>query len=258
MQEPEAPADAAPRETLLQPPRLPLTCLVRLAPHAPERCPVLVLIHGAGGDERALLPLVRALPGGFNVVLPRAPRRMPRGGFMWYPVRFGARGPQARPEQVEAACAQLQALLRRLRAALGFAPLRLYLAGFSQGGALAAMLALRRPPALAGLALFGARMLAQRERRRPRLEGLPVLVAHGTLDEVLPLHHAACAMRALLREHARPTLHLHAAHHELSGSMAADFAQWLAPRAGPLSGGGPSGDPGLSPARGPSGDGGAA
>ncbi len=250
-------SDDAP-ELLLQPPRLPLACLVRRARHDAERCPVLLLIHGAGGDERALLPLARALPEGLNLVLPRAPRRMPRGGFMWYPVRFTLDGPQVRAAQVDSACAQLAALLRRLPEVLGFAPPRLYLAGFSQGGALAAMLALQRPAALAGLALFGARLLPQLlegrrrarvparrgERRQPRLENLPVFVAHGTLDEVLPLHHAALAMRALLRERARPTLRLHPAHHELTVAMAADFAQWLAPRAGPLGG--------LSPRRTPS------
>lgn len=231
-------APAASEDRLLQPPQLPLACRVRLADAHPERCPVLLLIHGAGGDENALLSLASGVSRGFNLVLPRAPRRLPRGGRFWYPVRFTPQGPQARPAQVDAACAQLMALLRHLREALGFRPPRLYLAGFSQGGALAVLMALRQPPALAGLGLLAARVLPQAletgGRDGPRLAGLPVFVAHGTRDPVLPLHQAALTMRWLLREGARPTLRLYAAPHAPTAAMAADFAAWLAPCAGPL------------------------
>ena len=85
----------------------------------------------------------------------------------------------------------------------GIVASRVMLAGFSQGGAIALQLALRYPQRLAGLIALSTYLLhADRVEAEARAEnaGLPVFMAHGTMDPVVPFsmgEFAANRLRAL-------------------------------------------------------------
>ena len=212
---------------------LPLTCRVHRG--APDG-PLLVLLHGAGGNELTLAPLLRKLPAGWNAVLVRAPRAMPRGGFFWYPVHFRRRGVHVDARQVEGALQRLHLFLDRLPAVCDFDPGRVCVAGFSQGAALASAFALREPERVAAVGMLGGRLLSQ-VQAQPLVTGLlPRLrffIGHGLHDPVLPVALAVQATRWLRQHGVQVTARAYAAGHEPAPAMVAGLAQWLTSRALP-------------------------
>ena len=87
-------------------------------------------------------------------------------------------------------------MARRQLAARKLAGDRLVLIGFSQGGMVAASVALHRRPAPAALVLLSGRVA----EGSPPVAGavsLPVLVAHGAADPVIPATVVAPGARAL-------------------------------------------------------------
>ena len=82
----------------------------------------------------------------------------------------------------------------------GVAPGRIVLAGFSQGGAIALQTGLRHPERLAGiLALSTYLPLAETVAAEagPANRDVPIFMAHGTDDPVIPLQRAAISRDAL-------------------------------------------------------------
>jgi phospholipase/carboxylesterase len=93
---------------------------------------------------------------------------------------------------------------------------RIVLAGFSQGGAIVLQTALRHPQRLAGvLALSTYLPLAATlpAERSPASAGLPVFMAHGQYDDIIPLPRAEQSRRLLeslgypVQWHAYPMPH---------------------------------------------------
>jgi len=106
----------------------------------------VLLLHGRGADGGDLRPLAEQLPRSWTAVLPNGPHAAaPWGygpGFAWYRY-LGGNVPE--PESFRVSLAELDALFAALPGALGFAPGRLVLGGFSQGGTLSMAYALARP-----------------------------------------------------------------------------------------------------------------
>jgi phospholipase/carboxylesterase len=160
-----------------------LTALVRDARGEPDGA--LVLLHGRGADEHDLAGLLDELDPERRLlgVTPRGPLSLPPGGAHWY--RLGGI-PTPEPTTFRATFAGVAAFLD----ALPVPPERTVLGGFSQGAvmSLALGLAADRPRPAAIVALSG--FLPRVEGFPLQLEGLdrlPVAVAHGTLDPVIPV-----------------------------------------------------------------------
>lgn len=156
-----------------------LTVLERPAAAEPEG--TLVLLHGRGADERDLHPLLDALDPERRLlgVTPRGPLALPPGGAHWY--RLGGI-PTPDPETFWPSFEALGELLDGL-------PQPLVLGGFSQGTAMTWALSLGRGPAkrpLAAIALSGFMPTVEGlDLDVTGLEGWPVAIAHGALDEVI-------------------------------------------------------------------------
>ena len=153
-------------------------------PAAGEPAGALVLLHGRGADEHDLFPLLDALDPERRLlgITPRAPLSLPPGGAHWY--RLGGI-PTPDPETFfptfEAAAAFLEGLPVPID--------RVVLGGFSQGAVMSWALGLGagRPRPAAIIALSGFMPEADGfELDLTELEGYPIVVAHGSLDPVIP------------------------------------------------------------------------
>jgi phospholipase/carboxylesterase len=69
--------------------------------------------------------------------------------------------------------------------AQGFQPQQIYLAGFSQGGAMALLMGLRTQRNLGGVLALSAYLPLQKECVAPKHANLPIFMAMGTLDQVV-------------------------------------------------------------------------
>jgi phospholipase/carboxylesterase len=161
---------------------------------------MVVLLHGYGsnGDDlMALAPLVRPLLPDAMFVAPNAPARIPNmaDAYQWWPIRnFSV---DERSAGAIAAAPAIQDFLTAELARLDLADDRLLLIGFSQGTMMALHVGLRRERAVAGIIgysgmLVAADRLAAEIRSRP-----PVLLIHGTADDIVPFRSLAQAEREL-------------------------------------------------------------
>jgi phospholipase/carboxylesterase len=163
--------------------------------------PVVVLLHGFGAPGDDLVGLWRAIPAprGTRYVFPEAPLALGAayaGGRAWWWIdlearirrdREGGRSITEVPDGLDAARPMLDELLSEVERALGPAPGKVVLGGFSQGAMLSLDVALRTAHPLAGLVLLSGTHIAADEWA-PRFEsrrGLPVFMSHGQDDPIL-------------------------------------------------------------------------
>jgi phospholipase/carboxylesterase len=169
---------------------------VEVEPGAAADAAVL-LMHGLGADGHdfeSLVPELR-LPASPSVrwVFPHAPVRPVtiNGGFRmraWYDIVGLDRSVPEDEAGIRESAEAIGGLVRRERER-GIAADRIVLAGFSQGGAMALFAALRWPERLAAVVALSTYLplaAALPAEAHPANAGVPVFMAHGTYDPIVP------------------------------------------------------------------------
>jgi phospholipase/carboxylesterase len=176
----------------------------RLAPASGGAAKQLVIfLHGYGADGNDLIGLgrewARLLPDA-AFVSPHAPEALP-GGFLggrqWFSLQ--TRSEREWEEGVRKAQPALEAFIAAEASRMMLPMSAVALVGFSQGTMMALQVGLRLtepPAAIVGFSghLAGASRLADEIKCKP-----PVLLIHGSDDEVIPvqaIHHARTALAA--------------------------------------------------------------
>ncbi len=178
----------------------PLVHLVRQPIIEADTPPLLLLLHGIGGNEHDLYGLAPFLDKRFLIISVRAPHTLGPGSYAWFEADFTPQGPVINPEQAEASRITLITFLKEAITAYGADPKQVYLMGFSQGAIMSASVALTQPELIAGAVLMSGRILPEIQpliASSEELSGFPFLVVHGTVDMVLPITHGR-ASRELL------------------------------------------------------------
>ena len=182
---------------------------------------LMLLIHGLTGDENSMWVFARNLSPGYLMVAPRAshPSGMDLGGYSWRPPDSDA---EDRPglEQLRDSAEALIRLVDEYAASVGLNADVFDLMGFSQGGAMASVLAFlypRRIGKVAILAGFVPGGLEELVSHRP-LERKPIFIAHGTKDETVPIERARAAIEILEQAGAQVTFCEDEVGHKVSAS----------------------------------------
>jgi phospholipase/carboxylesterase len=203
---------------------------------APIPRAAIVWMHGLGADGHDFAPIVPelSLPFPARFVFPHAPMRpvtINGGAVMraWYDVRGigGVRREDA--EGVRVSQTQIEALVARERAR-GIDAARIVLAGFSQGGAMALHTGLRHPERLAGvLALSCFLPLADTlaAEAAPANRDVPIFMAHGSRDPLIPMERAKAARDILTGLAFRVDWHEYPMPHSVCVEEIADVSAWL-------------------------------
>ncbi len=196
----------------------------------------VIWMHGLGADGNDFAPIVRELdlPGmPIRFVFPHAPMQPVtiNGGMVmraWYDISDAT----ARREDesgVRASQALIEALIAREKDR-GIIPERLVLAGFSQGGAIALQTGLRHPDRLAGIMALSTYLpLAEKlpaEASAANRE-LPVFMAHGTFDPVIPFARAAQSRDLLRSTGYAVEWHEYPMPHSVNAEEVRDIGAWL-------------------------------
>jgi predicted esterase len=192
-------------------------------PPADPSAPVLLLLHGTGGNERDLLPLATAVHTGAGVLsvrgkvlergMPRFFRRVAEGVFDL--------------QDLDRRTHELATFIARAAEHYRFDRGRLVAVGFSNGANVAASLLLVEPRALAGAVLFRA-MVPFVPDPLPALPQTPVLLSNGRTDPLVSQEETE-RLAALLRQAgAEVTLAWQSAGHALTQADVVDAREWLA------------------------------
>ena len=169
----------------------------------PDPRAAVIWLHGLGADGHDFEPIVPelALATPVRFVFPHAPVRpvtLNQGMRMraWYDIYQLGGGPED-----EAGVRASQALLEQMIAAEKKRGARkIVLAGFSQGGAIVLQTALRHPERLAGVLALSTYLplSGSLAAERSAANGdLPIFMAHGHYDDVIPLARAEQSRRIL-------------------------------------------------------------
>ena len=164
--------------------------------HAPDAC--VIWLHGLGADGHDFEPIIPELrlDPGLNIrfVFPHAPM-MPvtiNQGFVmraWYDIRTADIANEPDGKGIRAS-AKLVSDMVDAEIAVGIAPKRIVLAGFSQGGVVVLQAGLRYPKQLAGILALSTYLPLADTLDSEKAEvnaNIPILMAHGSADPVIPV-----------------------------------------------------------------------
>lgn len=204
----------------------------------------VIWLHGLGDSGAGLAPLVDALalPADLPVrhLLPDAPERpitINMGYKMrgWYDIKsFEDPAARAVASHVRESAERIQGIIDALIAE-GVAPERIVLAGFSQGGVIAAETALRCPQTLAGLLCMSTYLAAPDTLLGEMSEAaraLPICYMHGLYDDVVSLSMGWDAKNRLEAAGLAPEWHEYPMRHEICRPQLDDIRTWLLARLG--------------------------
>jgi phospholipase/carboxylesterase len=197
--------------------------------------PALVALHGWGANAFDLLGLAPHLCGGrLLVVCPQGPIELTVGpetsGYGWFPLALG------QPPDIPAVASAGRLLDKFILSSLDRYPIdprKLAVAGFSQGGFMAYLLALQRPDRFAAVAVLSswfAKEIADALKLRPGGAYPPTLIHHGARDELIPVERVRDSA-ALLAELGVPvTTREFDMGHEINAQSLAHLSSWLRDR----------------------------
>lgn len=172
----------------------------RLAAASGTTRSLVIFLHGYGADGNDLIGLgsewAQRLPD-TEFVSPHAPEdclQNPQGKQWW---DLSLRSEEERWNGVRGAGPVLDAFIDAEMQRTGLPAGKIALVGFSQGTMMALHVGLRRPEPLAGIVGFagtlaGREHLAEGIKSRP-----PVLLAHGTMDQVIPVDALVATVETL-------------------------------------------------------------
>ncbi len=195
---------------------------LRVHPASKRPARLLLLLHGWTGDENSMWVFVRNFPLNYWIIAPHAPYATEPSGYSWRASRAPQLGPRGWPslEDFRPSADLLIALVDNYAAQNQIEAPQFDVIGFSQGAALTNAISLlyperiRRAGVLSGFLPTVSEILLE---KRP-LNGKPIFVAHGTLDEMVKIEYARQSVEMLKRTGAHVAFYEDEIGHKLSAN----------------------------------------
>lgn len=197
----------------------------------------VIWLHGLGADGNDFVPIVNQLELpqlAIRFIFPHAPMRPVtlNGGMVmraWYDILGTHIGRREDDTGIRASQGEIEALIER-ETQRGVAHEHIVLAGFSQGGAITLQTGLRQAQRLAGLMVLSSYLplvdSVAMERSIARA-ALPIFMAHGDQDGVLPLSMGSSSRDTLLALGCSVEWHQYPMAHAVCEREISDIGAWL-------------------------------
>lgn len=198
----------------------------------------IIWLHGLGADGNDFVPMVEAIQlpahASLHFIFPHAPA-MPvtlNGGMVmpaWYDIYSLDREAKQDAAGIKKSAAQIEQLIDYLMAA-GYKSEQIFIAGFSQGGAMALYTGLCYPKRLAGIIALSCYLPIADEFEKNRSEAnnnTPIFLAAGEIDPVVPIHFSRQSKRKLLSLNYQIAWHHYPMEHQVCPQEVADLQAWL-------------------------------
>ena len=182
----------------------------------------LLLLHGTGGNERDLIPLVRGLDS-------RAALLSPRGKVLENGMpRFFRRVAEGvfDLDDLKKRTNELADFVAAAAQRYGFTADKVVAVGYSNGANIAASMLLLRPETLHGAILFRA-MVPLVPENLPDLSSVPVWIGAGSEDPIIPTSETQHLVELLRSAGADVTIRFFNAGHGLTNIEVETAGRWL-------------------------------
>lgn len=199
----------------------------------------IIWLHGLGADGEDFVPLAEemSLPVAVRYIFPHAPEQPVtiNGGYVmrsWYDIVATDIGSKQDAAGVRASQWEIEKLISQENAR-GVLAENIFLAGFSQGGAVALHTGLRHPERLGGiLALSTYLPLADtlKDEANSASKDTPIFMAHGRSDPIVPYALGMSSKEILEKQGYRLDWHEYAMPHSVCQEEVGDIAEWLSQR----------------------------
>ncbi len=221
----------------------PLLPTVEIEPADPATHAV-VWLHGLGANGHDFEPAVPYLrlphDAAVRFVFPHAPSIAVtlNGGMVmpaWYDIVEVDLERHHDLDGVRRSAARVARLIAR-EGDRGIPPARVFLAGFSQGGAVALHLGVRYEKRLLGIIALSAYLTDDEKaiaaERSAANRATPILIAHGKLDPMVPIERGARARDVLTRLEYPVTFHDYLMQHQVCDEELAEIGRFIVRRMG--------------------------
>jgi phospholipase/carboxylesterase len=196
----------------------------------------LIWLHGLGADGEDFVEVAEMmqLPVDMRYIFPHAPKNPVtiNGGFImrsWYDIAEVDIAAKQDAAGIRASQAEIEKFIAQ-EVARGVPTENIFLAGFSQGGAIALHTGLRHPGKLGGiLALSTYLPLAETLTQEVSLSALktPIFFAHGKHDPVVPYALGKTSADKLQQHGFQVEWHEYAMPHSVNTEEISDIERWL-------------------------------
>jgi phospholipase/carboxylesterase len=202
----------------------------------------VILMHGLGADANDFVPLVPELRLGaapaVRFVFPNAPEIAvtANSGYVmraWYDIRsFDNIDRQVDEAGIEASCSTVRRLIEAQNQR-GIPTSKVFIAGFSQGGAMTYSAGLTHPEALGGLIVMSGYVPSRRfieSRFSVANRNTPIFAAHGTFDDILPIQLGEAARDFALAQGCSVEWSAYPMPHSVCAEEIEALSSWLGAR----------------------------
>jgi phospholipase/carboxylesterase len=207
-----------------------LDYLVREPKIKTKNPPLIILLHGAGSNERDLFSFADLLPENFLVISARGPIKYAPSKYSWYAVDFSTGKPVINQTQELESRKIILRFINELKSLHRFDEKKIFLGGFSQGAIMSYSIGLTHPEIIHGIVAMGGRIL---EEVKPLIGKSTqsikphVFIAHGMNDNVLPVDYARVARMFLKERGINADYREYEVGHSVNSEMINDLADWL-------------------------------
>ncbi len=195
-----------------------------------EKPPLLILLHGFGADENDLFGLASFMDERFFIASVQAPFALDFGGRAWFELYFQmGQVTGFNTGQFEQSRQMVLEFVDEVVAEHDLDAERVYLCGFSQGSMMSLSAMFSEPEKFAGVVAMSGRAANEMvvEENIDKLKDFPILVTHGTLDQVLPIENGRATKEILSRLPVDLEYKEYAMAHEISPESLQDVSSWL-------------------------------
>jgi phospholipase/carboxylesterase len=196
----------------------------------------IIWLHGLGADGNDFVPIAEEinLPLAVRYIFPHAPEQPVtiNGGYVmraWYDIAATDIGAQQDAAGIRASQIEIEKLIARERER-GIPASNIFLAGFSQGGAIALHSGLRHAERLGGILALSAYLpLANTlpAEASAAVKSTPLFMAHGRSDPIVPYALGKSSAEALRQQGYQLDWHEYPMQHSVCPEEIADIEVWL-------------------------------
>lgn len=197
----------------------------------------MIWLHGLGADGNDFVTIVDELKfaarHSVRFIFPHAPERpiSINNGFSmraWYDIYHSDFTHSQDEVGIQDSKKAIEALIKR-EIERGISSQHILLAGFSQGGAMALHVGVQQNGSFGGVIALSCYLPFSKviSSKTDTHKSLPIFMAHGIYDTVIPLSYATCSKEKLLAAHYSVEWHEYPMGHTVSAQEITDIDHWM-------------------------------